>query len=214
MCFSDKGQKVVANVFYPMAWCFTNTGAIAVLYSRLHLIVNHPRVVRWLGWLLLALGVPLQVILVVASDAARRKTFYLGLGVYKVAPGLETVVNFVEIALVSTYIYFFITKYVKDSDSGFQSIGKGKRLRWTFITLILGELFVVAGDMAIIIAWLKHFYLVRLAIAPFVYATKLKVEFLILNCLTSMTQQRVELRHITVSTRDDDSGPSFITSAV
>ena len=38
----------------------------------------------------------------------------------------------------------------------------------------------------------------RLAFAPLIYSTKLKVEFLILNCLTGMTQQRAELRNISI----------------
>ena len=49
-------------------------------------------------------------------------------------------------------------------------------------------------------AWLEGYYLVRLAFAPFIYGTKLKVEFLILNCLTGMTQQRAELRHLSLPT--------------
>jgi hypothetical protein len=48
--------------------------------------------------------------------------------------------------------------------------------------------------------WLEGYFLVRLAFAPFIYGTKLKVEFLILNCLTGMTQQRAELRNISIPT--------------
>lgn len=50
------------------------------------------------------------------------------------------------------------------------------------------------------VIWLEGYYLGRLAFAPFIYGTKLKVEFLILNCLTTMTQQRAELRNISIST--------------
>jgi hypothetical protein len=62
--------------------------------------------------------------------------------------------------------------------------------------------FSQAGDIALIAIWLEGYYLGCLAFAPFVYGTKLKVELLILNCLTGMTQQRSEFRNISISTGD------------
>jgi hypothetical protein len=49
-------------------------------------------------------------------------------------------------------------------------------------------------------------YLLRLGLSPFLYALKLKVEFMVLNRLTSMGKRRIELRHITVlTTGEEDS---------
>jgi hypothetical protein len=204
MFFAKEGKAFVSKILYPSTWVFTNVGAIAILYSRLHLIIDAPRALKWLGWILIGIGIPFHVFLVVASHGNSKKTWYLGLAVHNVAYRLETIINLTEIALSIAYIYFFTTRFMRDGPSGFQvtGLGKGNQLQWTFIILILGELFVIAGDIAIVTVWLTDYFLVRLAIAPLVYGTKLKVEFLILNCLTGMTQQRAELRHITISTGD------------
>ena len=206
MFSAEEGKTFCGKVLYPMAWCFTNFGAIAMLYSRLHLIIDRPRALKWLAWTLLIVGVPFQVFLVVASSGNNTRTWYLGSSAHEVAYRLEIVFSLVEIALATAYIYFFTRPFGSESgdDNRFSISSFGPRkaahLRRTFIVLILGEVFVIAGDIAIITVWLTGYFLVRLAIAPFIYGTKLKVEFLILNCLTGMTKQRAELRFITIET--------------
>jgi hypothetical protein len=78
----------------------------------------------------------------------------------------------------------------------------------------VGELFVVLGDVAVLTVWLTGLFLVRLAIDPLIYGLNLKVEFLILNRLTGMTQQRAELRHIAISMNADSIDNAGTTTAV
>ena len=133
--------------------------------------------------------------LVVASTGV---PFNLGWTTHLVAYRMEVIVTLVEIALGSFYIYIFGVRFMKDG-AGLGGSASRAELRWTFILLILGEMFVVLGDVAITTVWLTGLFLVRLSIDPLIYGLKLKVEFLILNRLTGMTRQRVELRHIAIS---------------
>jgi hypothetical protein len=215
----NQGKFRPTTVLYPISWILTNTGAITVLYSRLHLVIDAPRAIKWLAYVLIGIGIPFQVFIVIAAQGNGKGEFILGMKVHNVQWRLECLIGIVEIALAAAYIYFFTVRFVKDGSAGFKGTGKGNQLRWTFILLILGTTFVVvspvitlcplwrttndkfqAGDIALIAVWLEGYFLVRLAFAPFIYGTKLKVEFLILNCLTGMTQQRAELRNISIPT--------------
>lgn len=199
MMLTEAGKSsIIKEVMYPMSWLFTNSGFIAVLFSRLHLILDAPRGLKWTAWLLVGIGIPFHIFLIVASTGT---PFHFGMATHNVAFRLETVVSFVEIGFSAVYVYFFSMRFMRDR-SGIGGT-TWTQLKWTFVVLILGELFVVAGDIAIITVWLNGQYLVRLAIAPLVYGLKLKVEFLILNRLTGMTQKRAELRHITISMAND-----------
>lgn len=213
MLLADAGKsQFLKQVVYPSAWLFTNSGFIAVLYSRLHLIVDAPLALKRLMWGLLGIGIPFQIFLIVASTGS---PFHMGMAVHNVCYRLEPIVTFVEIGMSGCYVWFFFTKFIhngiRPSHGG---MATQRQLQWTFIVLILGEVFVVAGDIAIVTVWYDGLFLVRLAIAPLIYALKLKVEFLILNRLTSITQQSAELRHITISITEDTNDNTATAAAL
>lgn len=71
--------------------------------------------------------------------------------------------------------------------------------------LVVGELFVIAGDVTVVTVWYTGFVLLRWAIGPFLLGLKLQVEFLILNSLTRMGKESAELRIISITTPDEES---------
>ena len=130
---------------YPLSWILTNTGAITVLYSRLHLVLDAPRALKWLAYVLIGIGTPFQVFIVVAGQANGKGQFLLGMKVHNVQWRLEVLIGVVEIMLAAAYVYFFAVKFVKDGTAGFKGTLKGKRLKSAFILLILGTIFVVVS---------------------------------------------------------------------
>jgi hypothetical protein len=66
--------------------------------------------------------------------------------------------------------------------------------------LVLAEAFVIVGDVVRITLWYVEVYLLRLVAIPFISALKLKVEFMILNQLTSIGKRRGELRNFLFQT--------------
>ena len=70
--------------------------------------------------------------------------------------------------------------------------------------MILAEVFAMATDLTILTLWWTNMYLAKLMLSPFIYALKLKIEFLVLNRLTSMSRRRVELRHITIENAEGE----------
>jgi hypothetical protein len=210
MFFTNAGKSQdVKNVLYPCAWYLTNCGFFAVIYSRLHLLADAPRTLKWLAYGLVGVGLPFMAFLCVASTGI---PFHLGMATHNVAYRLETLVSFAEIGFSISYIYLFWTRFMRNKPVCNQ--GTREQIRWTFIVLVLGETFVVAGYVVIITVWLSGFFLVRLAIAPLIYGTKLKVEFLILNRLTGMTMQRAELRSFAMSASSETHDVDVEAAAV
>lgn len=191
MFFTMIGDMLfLGSILYPLAWILTNTGFLMVLYSRLHLMLDRPRLLKTLLFIILGVGVPLQIFMVVAGTGSPH---HLGDKVWQVTFRLEMIFVFLEIILSALYVSLFF-RFLRHLSGVTQ-----KQTNWTLCLLILGEVFVVAGDVAIVTLWYDGLYLLRLALSSFIYALKLKVEFMILNRLTSIKKREMELRLITLS---------------
>jgi hypothetical protein len=196
MFFTIIGDMVfLGSGLYPLAWMVTNTGFLMVLYSRLHLFLDSPRVLKGLLFLIIGVGVPLQIFMIVAGTGTPH---HLGDAVWQVTFRLEMIFIVFEIILSAMYVYLF-TNFIRLGSSPIEA-----HLKRTICFLVLAEIFVVAGDVAIMTLWYKGLYLLRLALSSFIYALKLKVEFMVLNRLTIIKKRKTELTHITVSvTREE-----------
>jgi hypothetical protein len=193
MFLTDFGDMfILGDVIYPISWIVMYEGFLMVLYSRLHLIVDSPRVLRALLIVILGVGIPLQIVMVLAGDRV------LSTKVWVVTFRLEMIFPFSEIVLSALYVILFI-RFMKHT--GGSSDPSMKR---TFYLLIAAEVFVVIVDVIGITLWYMDLYLLRLAVVPLISALKLKVEFMILNRLTGIGKRRGELRDITVSVREEE----------
>jgi hypothetical protein len=143
MFFDTQEKSCLNRVFYPISWICTNTGAI--LYSRLHLIIDAPRTLRWLPYILVCVGIPFQVFIVVARQGNSKGHFILGRGVHNVQVRLEVLINVVEIVLATAYIYFFTKRFIKDGTADLMGARIKNQLKLTFILLILGTAIVVVS---------------------------------------------------------------------
>lgn len=90
------------NIIYPIASILMNEGFLVVLYSRLHLIVDSPRILRALLVVILGVGILLQIVMVLAGDRV------LDTNVWVVTFRFEMIFPFSEILLSSLYVYLFI----------------------------------------------------------------------------------------------------------
>ncbi|RDI88183.1 hypothetical protein Vi05172_g1813 [Venturia inaequalis] len=202
MFLTNSGNMdVLGDIIYPIAVVFTYEGFLMVLYSRLHLIIDSPKILRALLFVILGVGIPLQIVIALAGDRI------LSTNVWVVTFRLEMIFPFSEILLSSLYVFLFI-RFMR------QSAGAADpHMRRTFYFLVVAEAFVVIMDLVGITLWYMDLYLLRLAVLPLTTALKLKVEFLILNRLTSIGKKKNELRSITVSAHDEEMENSELQMA-
>ena len=199
-------RKVLGAGFYYASLLFINIGSLLILWSRLHLIVNWPRVLKMLLAFILGILFPLYIVLAVGgSIKPGTREHYFGELFWYRAVWIDPMFPLLEIFLACAYIALFVR---------FWFFGTGglvdKHVKRALLVMVIAEAFAVACDATIIALWYAKIYLARTMISPLLFALKLKVEFLVLNRLTSMSKRRVELRHITVSNEEADaSGPSY-----
>jgi hypothetical protein len=84
---------------------------MSVLNSRLYLILDSPRLLKYLACFLIGLRVPFEVFLAVASTGV---LFNLGWTTHLVAYRLEIIVTLAEVVVGSFYIYVFVVRFMKD----------------------------------------------------------------------------------------------------
>lgn len=186
-------MEVLGNIVYPISALILYEGFLMVLYSRLHLIINNVKILRALLFVILGIGIPLQIIMVLAGDRV------LDTKVWVVTFRLEMIFPFSEIVLSSLYVWLFV-RFLNQSSGGSRDV----HMKRTLYLLVLAESFVVVADVVGITLWYMDLYLLRLVVLPFTSAAKLKVEFMILNRLTGIGKRRNELRDITVSTHGEE----------
>ena len=201
MLFTTFGDMLVLDsVIFPIADLLTGFGFLMVLWSRLHLVVDCPRMLRAILVLIVIVALPLRIVIILAAigpSRDRHRTRW-GVEVWQVMYRLEMLIPVLDICLACLYIFVFANRFRGTSR-------ETKTSRTVLWLLVIGELLVIAGDAAIMGIWFSGFFLIRWAIGPFVYALKLLVEFLILNSLTRMGEQSRELRYIATFVADEES---------
>ena len=199
--FSKFGNIILlGSVFYYLAGLVMNIGFLMVLWSRLHLILDRPRVLKALLIVILGFLLPLQIILIVGSTGRpQRETHYLGEAFWHPAVWMDGIYPIAEVLLTLAYIVLFVRFWLQGTRGLVDA-----HIRQTLIVMILAETFAMSTDITIIGLWYTKTYLAKVVLSPFIYALKLKIEFLVLNRLTSMSKRRVELRHITISNAEGE----------
>lgn len=207
MLFTTFGNMLVLDsVFFPIEDILSGLGFMLVLWSRLHVILDRPRLLKALLVYIVFICLPLRVVIVLSAIGPKRYKPRWGLEPWQILRRVEMVVPFTDMALAALYIFLFIKRFRGGG------LGTRKRLRRVIVFLVVRELFVIAGDATVVAVWFAKFVLLRWAIGPFLYALKLQVEFLILNSLTSMSKESLELRNISVPTPDVEAAVASRTT--
>jgi hypothetical protein len=184
-------------------WILLTFGFALVLYSRLHLIVDNPKGLKGLCFVLFVIVVtylPSHILTLVAGQGL------LGVNGYHVASHLGIIFNIEETLLSSLYIYLFF-KFMRDSTPEMRM-----RMKSFFYLLVLAQVFIFICDVILTtLAYVRLDLLTSIAI-PFIYTVKLKAEFVVLNRLVRFARTGVELQEISAATNVESTGESAATS--
>jgi hypothetical protein len=163
------------------------TGFSLVLYSRLHLIRASPKLLRIILIIIFVNGFIIHTPIIVAGylNDTIGSTAYVK--VAQIVSHFDIVFSIQEILLSSLYIYLFI-RFMRAGESQVSN-----HTRQTLKLLILAELTVFLCDIALNILLYLQLYAARRIVFTFIYAVKVKVEFLVLNRLAKMTPQNSHL---------------------
>jgi len=167
-----------------VGWFAMVTGQSVVLYSRLHLVAQNERRLRWVLYLIIfdaiVVGIPDMTLAFLASRPDANPYIVNFFSTYdKVQVGI-----FFFQELIISVLYIYETARLLGPPGGQNPFGK--LLRYTILVNIL----VLAMDITLLGTEYAGYYEIQTTYKPAIYSIKLKMEFSILNRLTKIVKNR------------------------
>ena len=179
--FSRAGNSGVLQWAQAVGWIVESMGFSFVLISRLYLIVDGPKL-------------KILPIVVVILDATVHTVVLVGKAGRLSPKAWRTVIYFTpifftvqETTISSLYVYLFV-KFMQHNYYG-------NRTRSMFRFLMFAEIVVVCFDVAMVTLNSLRYEIAKAILTPFFYASKLKIEFMVLNKLMEFRQRNDELEY-------------------
>jgi len=168
-----------------VGWYAMVTGQSIVLYSRLHLIVQDARKIRWILAMIVVdfflFHIP-PTILLFGSNSSNPKPFLTPFAVYEK----------IQITAFSTQEFIISALYIWEARKMLQSLANIKReeARKVMIHLILVNILMILMDITLLGTEYANEYSIETTYKSTLYSIKLKLEFAILNRLRTLVKSR------------------------
>lgn len=171
---------ITSSIFTLIAYFCMNTAPLFVLYSRLHFVIEEPRRIRWILFVIFAMAIPLFTASIVLS-----------IGSYRHKPGYLHSLSIclrVQVTCFCVIEIFISGLYVWAAFSSLKPIVAMKDKPGKKLLIHLVVVYVVLLVLLAILLMLNyaHFYYVALGFTPFVYSVKLRIEFAIITRLVDL----------------------------
>ncbi|CAO2647984.1 Nn.00g089060.m01.CDS01 [Neocucurbitaria sp. VM-36] len=176
--FAYSSPPILTTIICKVGWVSNVTGFSIVLWSRLHLVVNDPRILRAVLIMIVVNGVLMHSPIVVFEFGliSRHKQDYMR--PMEIMERVQQTVFTLQEAIISC-LYIFYTRRFLNS-------GYAMHTRKVVRLLVLVQACVIAFDGGLTAFDYKNMFTLKCTIHPFVYALKLKLEFIVLNQLLAL----------------------------
>jgi hypothetical protein len=211
----NKDVGYVAVVLLTIGWYPMVTGQSVVLWSRLHLLCNSRRVLRWTLWMIIVNGTLLHSITTVLtfgsnSNSLTPKTLQRFVNGYSIMEKTQMVGFFLqELILSAIYIreairLLKLSEVAHDDVASFDDGTSHGHLRNAHVRKIMYQLLavnviIISMDIALLAVEFANLYLIETTLKGVVYSIKLKLEFAVLGKLVQLVRDR--------ATSSDTSNP-------
>ncbi|KAJ4370444.1 hypothetical protein N0V83_004962 [Neocucurbitaria cava] len=204
----DPNQKVgyVAVFFLSIGWYPMVTGQSIVLWSRLHLVTNSRRVLRWTMYMIVTNAIILHSTTTVLtfgsnSNSLSRTTLAHFVRGYSIMEKIQMVGFFVQEVILSiiyireTVRLLKLSESVQDDVRSFDDgTGTGNlrnaNVRKTMYQLLVINVIIITMDLALLGVEFANLYLIETTLKGVVYSIKLKLEFAVLGKLVQLVRVR------------------------
>ena len=179
--FENSSSDILTTIICKVGWVANVTGFAVVLWSRLHLVVNNERLLKFVLAVIIVNGVICHTPIIVCEFgliSSNREPYYQVMKVYEKVQ--QTVFTVQETAISSMYIYF---------TARFLNIGYAMQTRKVVSLLVAVQVTVVALDILLTVIDFNDMFTLKCTIHPFIYSIKLKLEFIVLNQLQQIVKK-------------------------
>ncbi|KAL5114773.1 hypothetical protein ACEQ8H_007335 [Pleosporales sp. CAS-2024a] len=196
----------VAVVLLTVGWYAMVTGQSVVLWSRLHLLTDSRRVLRWTLWMIIIDGILFHSVTTVLtfgsnSNTLSQNTLERFVRGYSVMEKTQMVGFFVQEVILSTIYIKEAVRMLKlseavhdDTQSFDDGTGHGhlrnSHVRKTMYQLLAINVVIIVMDLALLSVEFANLYLIETTLKGVVYSIKLKLEFAVLGKLVQFVRNR------------------------
>ncbi|PVH94975.1 hypothetical protein DM02DRAFT_645608 [Periconia macrospinosa] len=199
----NENEGFVAVVLLTIGWYLIVTGQSVVLWSRLHLLTNSRRVLRYTLWMII-INVPLlhfpTTILTFASNSNNLSDSALTRFVngYGIMEKIQMTGFFIQELILSVIYIKETLRLLKLSDALQEDIPsvteegilRHGNMRKTMYQLLAINAIIIAMDIALLSTEFANLYLIETTLKGVVYSIKLKLEFAVLSKLVQIVRTK------------------------
>lgn len=182
------------SVLFALAQILLKTGFALVLYPRLNVLQPKHRLLQAIVALIIFTAAIGHIPFLIRTIAALIGHKDLVERIHDIANYFELLFAAQEIFISSCYIYYF-WQYMNDVPP---TTGEDMRkdIKFTFTGLMAASIWVLLSDITLNVLLYKDYCLARMMIMPLSQATKLSLEFLVLNYLVVFKKKKKKQRYI------------------
>ncbi|UKZ51042.1 hypothetical protein TrVGV298_004797 [Trichoderma virens] len=186
--FSPKSLGYFSCTLSLLGWVCMVTGQSLVLWSRLHLVMRNPRLLRIILWIIIIDAILCHgtvIPMVYGSFSDKPEIFAKP---YSIAERMEVIIFFLQEVMISIF-YIIETVRIMKIETFLQNHQSSRRLMHH---LVIVNVLVILLDSTIIILEFANLYDYQISYKPFAYSVKLQLEFTVLNRLVDLATGRKE----------------------
>jgi hypothetical protein len=179
--FFTGAPKAIGMSIDSIGWVLLISGQSFVLYSRLHLVLNSPRILKTVKWMIIIDAIVLHttttVLLFGANYGGQQAHFKVG---YKWIEKIQmTMFCIQEFILSGLYIWNTLQILKVTSKKG------TRRVMWQLFTI---NIIIIVLDIGLLAIEYRNYHVLEQTFKSFIYSVKLKLEFAILGKLIELAQ--------------------------
>lgn len=191
--YASASLGYLAGTLILAGWIAMVTGQSMVLWSRLHLVLRNRLRLKMILWMIIVDAVVCHGAIIPMVYGSFSSNPHMWAKPYSIMEKIQVTIFFIQEIIISGVYIFETTKLLRLE----QSMGKRGSSRRLMNHLIFVNIVIILLDITILGLEYADQYEYQTAYKAFVYSTKLKLEFTILNRLVEMT----------TGNKDASSGP-------
>lgn len=192
--FGSSSLGYLSCTLIVVGWVFMVTGQSMVLWSRLHLVLRNQKRLRLILWMIIVDAIICHGAIIPMVYGSFSSSPEMWKKPYSIMEKIQVTIFFLQETILSS---FYIGETIKMMRLE-RSMGNKRSSRRLMKHLILVNVLIIVLDITILALEYANQYEYQTSYKSFVYSTKLKLEFTILNRLVEMT----------TGSKNASSGPS------
>ena len=198
----NEGNWILSSIIFKIGWVGNVTGFSLVLYSRLNLVVRNRMILRAVLIMIITDAICLHTPIIIFDFGISSPNPSIWIKPMEVMERIQVIGFSIQETIISCLYIYFTSGFLKDSYT--------KQTHRVMQLLIFAQVLAICFDVALITVDCDNMFTLKVTIHPFVYAAKLRMEFMVLNQLLALIKHGVARSSFPAPDEEspDASGPT------